>query len=60
MSEATHGGKGDRSRVTNKETFDTNFDKIFKNQTRGEINEEEDKRILERLNVSLSKHLPKI
>jgi DNA-directed RNA polymerase subunit H (RpoH/RPB5) len=60
VSEATHGGKGDRSRVKNKETFDTNFDKIFKNQTRGEINEEEDKRILERLNVSLSKHLPKI
>ena len=33
-------GKGDRNRVTNKEKFDKNWDRIFsKNKTNGEKNE---------------------
>jgi hypothetical protein len=30
MSNATHGGKGDRSRKVNAEKYSSNFDAIFK------------------------------
>jgi hypothetical protein len=29
MSEATHGGKGDRPRKVNREKYEANFDAIF-------------------------------
>jgi len=32
MGERTHGGKGDKSRVTDRETFWDNYDKIFRKE----------------------------
>jgi len=37
MSDATHGGKGDRQRKVNKEQYDSNFDRIFKQQAKKNI-----------------------
>ena len=42
MSNATHGGKGDRQRKVNAEKYGSNFDAIFK-YNREEIKEDEDK-----------------
>jgi hypothetical protein len=42
MSNATHGGKGDRQRKVNSEKYSSNFDAIFK-YNREEIKEDEDK-----------------
>jgi hypothetical protein len=36
MSDATHGGKGDRQRKVNKEQYDSNFDRIFKQEKTNE------------------------
>ena len=48
MSDATHGGKGDRARIVNLNRFNDNFDAIFnKQQTEkqdGEGKEANDKR----------------
>tara|TARA_R110002126_G_scaffold122048_3_gene263697 strand:+ start:465 stop:647 length:183 start_codon:yes stop_codon:yes gene_type:complete len=42
MSNATHGGKGDRQRKVNAEKYSSNFDAIFK-YNREELKEDEDK-----------------
>ena len=47
MSDATHGGKGDRSRVKNIKTFDANFDRIFKQEKKNEQSYSKD-RVLKR------------
>tara|TARA_B100000497_G_C7683317_1_gene413643 strand:- start:2046 stop:2240 length:195 start_codon:yes stop_codon:yes gene_type:complete len=36
MSDATHGGKGDRQRKVNKQQYDSNFDRIFKQEKTNE------------------------
>ena len=36
MSGRTHGGKGDKSRVTDRETFWDNYDKIFRKEDKVE------------------------
>ena len=47
MSDAYHGGKGDRSRVKNIKTFDANFDRIFKQEKKNEQSYSKD-RVLKR------------
>lgn len=59
MSEASHGGKGDRSRVKDTKNFNSNFDRIFKTQLKGVIDEQEDKRSTRLAEVGLSKYIPK-
>jgi len=43
MSDATHGGKGDRQRKVNKEQYDNNFDRIFKQEKTNEQSYSEDR-----------------
>jgi len=57
MSEANHGGKGDRSRVKNKEAYSSNFDKIFRTQLKGVLDEQEDRRKDKLDEVGLLKNL---
>jgi hypothetical protein len=47
MGDATHGGKGDRQRKVNKEQYDSNFDRIFKQEKTNEQSYSED-RVLKR------------
>ena len=39
MSDATHGGKGDRARQVDKDKFDSNWDAIFGKVFKEEIKE---------------------
>ena len=44
MSDANHGGKGDRSRVSDHSSYNKNFDKIFKQQYQEVSSVRKDKR----------------
>ena len=37
MSNATHGGKGDRQRKVNAEKYSSNFDAIFKTEEKKDV-----------------------
>ena len=44
MSDPTHGGKGDRSRVKDSKNYGDNFDRIFNQQFKEVQNERKNKR----------------
>jgi hypothetical protein len=44
MSDSTHGGKGDRSRVKDSKNYGDNFDRIFNQQFKEVQNERKNKR----------------
>jgi|TARA_R110000803_G_scaffold55534_2_gene112459 hypothetical protein len=57
MSDSTHGGKGDRSRVKDSKNYGDNFDRIFNQQFKEVQNERKNKRN-QRLNeIGMLKYL---